>query len=85
MITSPTRSQGRSKTLIDNIFTSNYSSIKETGIILSDISDHYPMYVIMQNKIKEKCNILPQRQMTKKNLSCFIDRIKIPFGTLLPM
>ena len=44
IITKPTRSQGRSNTLIDNIFINNYSSIKETGIVLSDISDHYPLY-----------------------------------------
>ena len=77
IITKPTRSHGRSNTLIDNIFTNNYSSIKETGTVLSNISDHYPLYVTIQNELKEKYHMQTQRQFTKSNFAHFIDCIKV--------
>ena len=42
-ITKPTRITDTSATLIDNIFTNFHSSLL-TGIVISDISDHYPIF-----------------------------------------
>ena len=43
LITKPTRVTNQTATLIDNIF-SNVTPLPEPGIILSDISDHYPIF-----------------------------------------
>ena len=43
LITRPTRLSSHSCTLIDNIF-SNVDKETESGVILSDISDHYPIF-----------------------------------------
>ena len=42
----PTRVTKNSSTLIDNIFV-NHSSLKLNGLIRFDISDHYPVFVIL--------------------------------------
>ena len=46
----PTRVTNSSSTLIDNIFT-NYCKDMKTGTITSDISDHYPVFIICANDI----------------------------------
>ena len=43
-ITKPTRQTQHSLTLIDNIF-SNCNLPTESGVIISDISDHFPIYL----------------------------------------
>ena len=52
MISKPTRVTELSATLIDNIFTNKIPPPESAGIILSDISDHYPIFAIsaMKNK-----------------------------------
>ena len=51
LITRPTRCQNHSHTLIDNILTNNldHKSGFIYGIILNDISDHYPIFHICHN------------------------------------
>ena len=44
LINRPTRIANNSSTLIDNIFT-NSLELTNSGIIISDISDHFPVYV----------------------------------------
>ena len=43
LITKPTRITENSSTLIDNIF-SNFQPFPNAGIIISDLSDHFPIY-----------------------------------------
>ena len=43
LITKPTRIKDNSSTLIDNIFT-NVQPLPKSAIILSDISDHFPIF-----------------------------------------
>ena len=43
LITRPTRITRDTKTLIDNIFTTDLNSHKQSGIIINDISDHLPI------------------------------------------
>ena len=57
LITRPTRITNSSATLIDNIFTNQFSSqLGESlqGILLTDISDHYPVFYIAKKKKKKK-------------------------------
>ena len=48
LITRPTRITSHSKTLIDNMFTSNLSSQIHSGLIINDMSDHLPIYQITE-------------------------------------
>ena len=48
LITRPTRITSHSKTLIDNIFTTNLSSIIQCGLIINDMSDHLPIFQITE-------------------------------------
>lgn len=44
LITKPTRITAQSATLIDNIFTNNNNVLSKNGLIISDLSDHFPIY-----------------------------------------
>ena len=46
LMTLPTRLTSHSATLIDNIFTNNLEKYAFSGLILSDISDHLPIFTI---------------------------------------
>ena len=56
LITRPTRVTETSATLIDNIFTNKSISYDESmyGILVSDISAHYPIFCIMRLQWKEQ-------------------------------
>ena len=56
LITRPTRITRDTKTLIDNIFTTDLNSHKQSGIIINDISDHLPIYVVTRYIHKETLN-----------------------------
>ena len=51
LITRPTRITRDTKTLIDNIFTTDLNSHKQSGIIINDISDHLPIYCMLSPDI----------------------------------
>ena len=53
LITKATRIFKSSATLIDNIFTNNICSDYMNGILMTDISDHFPIYTITKH-IKDK-------------------------------
>ena len=43
------------ETLIDNLFTNDFNNCKiNSGIIKTDISDHFPIFFILNNKTTEK-------------------------------
>jgi hypothetical protein len=44
LITKPTRVTSHSATLIDNIFTNCFQQNTLNGLILNDISDHFPVF-----------------------------------------
>ena len=49
LITRPTRTTCTSATLIDNIFCSELCRNKVCGIVLSDATDHMPIFVLCDN------------------------------------
>jgi exonuclease III len=51
LITMPTRLTGHSSTLIDNIFSNTLKLNEYPGILYADISDHLPIFVILDCKI----------------------------------
>ena len=48
IITKPTRITSHSSTLIDNIFTNIHDYAHMSGIIMCDISDHFPVFTCKQ-------------------------------------
>lgn len=54
LISKPTRVTSRGASLIDNIF-SNYEMVHDniSGILYSDISDHFPVFTLCTTKLKE--------------------------------
>ena len=69
-IVRPTRVSCSSKTLIDNIWTNNINAIKTSGVILSTITDHFPVFVSVNLNV-----VVPVYQSTymvrKKNRACY--------------
>ena len=49
LITRPTRITGTTATIIDNSFCSELCRIKVCGIVLSDATDHMPIFVLCDN------------------------------------
>ena len=79
LITRPTRVTESTATLIDNIFTnrldSQFGGIMQ-GILLTDISDHYPIFHIDNNIKYKNVNIkISRRSYSNKNKNNFSDLI----------
>ena len=75
-ITKPTRATASSATLIDNIFTNmqNLNYTYTSGIIFSDISDHFPVFHTItdkQNIQNNQYDTIRKRQFTLQNRQKF--------------
>ena len=80
----PTRITAQSCTLIDNILTNNFDDTW-SGTILSDISDHLPVFSINKKQIitgKEN-NALFRRQINEANIATFIHQMNDTDWTLI--
>ena len=80
MITKPTRITAHSATLIDNIFTNNTTvSSKNGSVIVSDISDHLPIFSIVtagrSPRVKNK-NYITVRDMSEKRTEEFKTKLE---------
>ena len=75
----PTRISDTASTLIDNIFVNNSFSDITSGIIVSDVSDHFPIYALMSqfNIRKKNCSHNTGfRNMSNTNLNKLRERLK---------
>ena len=69
LITKPTRLTPHSATLIDHIYTNDISRSYKSGIIITDIADHFGIFTIIKNIIdKPKPKLLPSDHI--KNTIC---------------
>ena len=79
LINKPTRVTLKTATIIDNIFTNAYENENKymTGILTTDISDHYPIFHIApcKNKPKEESHQLI-RLINGQNLEKYINGIQ---------
>ena len=73
VITKPTRITSNSKTLIDNIFCTAWSILQYASIIISDLSDHLPIYAqfALEATIKQRTHIRESRPITETGLKQF--------------
>ncbi len=53
MITLPTRITSHTATLIDGIFTNHSENYLCSGLLLSDISDHLPIFCITRDRLSD--------------------------------
>ncbi|XP_072041239.1 uncharacterized protein [Amphiura filiformis] len=77
-ITKPTRITRKSATLIDNFFTNNYAN-QTSGIILTDISDHLPIFVSTNLSVYGKDTndvVIEIRDMSVQNIDTLKDNLR---------
>lgn len=71
-INRPTRITKKTVTLIDNIITNDFSNIS-TGVIKSDVSDHFPNYLICEKEIDTSSTVtkIIKRSINKTTIKKF--------------
>ena len=77
-IMQPARTTETTATIIDNIFTNNFSANTISGNILTDFSDHFGQFVsIKRLKIDYKTINMFKRDYSNFNKENFIDDVKV--------
>ena len=72
MITKPTRITAHSAMLIDNIFTNNTAVSSKNGLIISDISDHLPIFpIVFGDYMRKDSNSFTIRDTSAKRVNEF--------------
>ena len=78
LINKPTRVSKKNATVIDHILTNSYI-IKNyiTGIVKTDISDHFPVFSIAEKKVSkiQKTDFVIKREINNDNLENFNDAL----------
>ena len=77
-ITSPTRIRSRSRTLIDNIFSTDSSDDLIASNIIISVSDHLALFWILTNSKFQKVIkiVIYQRNITKMNKKTFLNDLQ---------
>ena len=78
VITKPTRVTSKSATLIDNIFTNNIFQADKvlTGILHSDITNHYPIFHISQDHVSHnEDQYIKRRISSPENIVNFTNKL----------
>ena len=88
LINKPTRVTKDSSTLIDNIFTSELFTKIESGICISDISDHFPVFQVCSYKnvqfVENEVTTVCSRLLKDNNINNFMSRLdSIPWDDVL--
>ena len=61
VISKPTRVTRDHSSLLDNIFINNESFFNMSGIIIDDLSDHFPVFINLSISQKKELKILPKQ------------------------
>ena len=81
MISTPTRVIDTKRSLIDNIFVSSHLIVKQGGILIDDISDHFPTFVSLcfnstTGKNTPDVKFRETRSFSSKNFKIFNHNLK---------
>ena len=77
VINRPTRVTTNSATLIDNIFISSWQKEQISGILYTDISDHFPIFVIdVKKPISKEEQFVITRIYAQNNIKSFQDKLR---------
>ena len=77
-ITKPTRVTKTSATLIDNIFSNDLENVEysHSGILYTDISDHFPVFYIDYScSIEDEDTVVHRRVYSQENIDAFITKL----------
>ena len=86
LISRPTRITAHKTSLIDNIFTNDFSHQSLNGLFLNDLSDHLPIFAIVKglyNKISSP-KFFTYREKNENNLEKFNAEIENVIWSELP-
>ena len=76
VITKPTRICSSTATLIDHIYINDISSTHHSGIIITDVADHFGTFLITKNKKqRQRSPILKTRSLSQANIQIFKDNL----------
>ena len=79
MITRPTRITSHTATLLDNIFANNCFDHSRSGLLITDISDHLPVFSIHSNNDSSNSHAhdpVVVRDNNKENLANVLETLK---------
>ena len=77
MITKPTRITAHSATLIDNIFTKNTTVSSKNGLIISNISDHLPIFsIVFGDYLRKDSNSFTIRDTSEQRVNEFRHKLE---------
>ena len=79
LITRPTRVTANSASLIDNIFTNHFDSSLQSseGILVTDITDHYPIFHINRQITAYETEIYMERRLyNQRNKQAFLEALQ---------
>ena len=76
LITKPTRITSHTKTLIDHIYTNTLTSQITSGIALYDISDHLPIFCIINTPIKRNKEKRSYRNFEHFNTELYLNDMR---------
>ena len=77
MITKPTRITTHSATLIDNMFTNNLTVSSRNCLIISDISDHLPIFsIVFGDHLRKDSNSFTFRVTSEKRVNEFRHKLE---------
>ena len=79
MITRPTRITSHTATLLDNIFANKCFDHSRSGLLITDISDHLPVFLIYSNNDSSNSHThdpVVIRDNNKENLASFLETLK---------
>ena len=72
LITKPTRITSTSATLIDHIYRNNICKASISGIILTDVADHFGIFYCVKCKPTQSKNaIIKKRSFSERNVNLF--------------
>lgn len=80
MITRPSRITSHSATIIDNIFTNVLGNLTTSGLLISDISDHLPVFTLFDCELKKMENstqMLYKREKNEQSINGLIFSLSI--------
>ena len=80
LIDRPTRITPTSATLLDNIFTNVFMHNIKAGVIISDVTDHYPIYHITKSSlIRNDVNLrkIPTRSFNQTRVQNFYNNLSL--------
>ena len=77
LITKPTRLTEFTTTLIDNIFTNEWETNIESGILINDITDHLPVFCVCKYVVEPvtKEVFVLKRDIKENNVNEFVESI----------